>query len=261
MTQWIPTFGVHAWVALSFEERMRAAMGATGKCSVGPHTLGACLWILINFYQWHQALWWLVLILSPQMIITFINQQYWVKWYTVIQVISSHCINPSLKNSVQQINCEIIWNSCAIRLLYHSTAYNSLHIIWSAILCRLSKCYSIPSKGFSLHSTNDPSRMIEIIGFWNDAFYEPTPGHQLNILRQNAVSDLYIYLIINEILSPWTRCGPFHTTITGGLLVKWGILPSDCISQFPIMEIIYKYCKPRIKILLIHSSKTSDLNT
>ena len=35
--------------------------------------------------------------------------------------------------------------------------------------------------------------MVEIIGIRNYAFHDPMPGHQLNILWQNAVSDLYIF--------------------------------------------------------------------
>ena len=36
------------------------------------------------------------------------------------------------------------------------------------------------------------SRKVGIIDIKNDAFHEPIPGHQLNILWQNANSDLYI---------------------------------------------------------------------
>ena len=35
--------------------------------------------------------------------------------------------------------------------------------------------------------------MVEIIGIRNYAFHDPMPGHQLNILWQNAISDLYIF--------------------------------------------------------------------
>ena len=40
---------------------------------------------------------------------------------------------------------------------------------------------------------NDHSRMVEIIGFQNYAFHDPMPGHQLNTLWQNTVSDLYVF--------------------------------------------------------------------
>ena len=35
--------------------------------------------------------------------------------------------------------------------------------------------------------------MIKIIRIRNYALHDPMPDHQLNILRQNAVSDLYIF--------------------------------------------------------------------
>ena len=40
---------------------------------------------------------------------------------------------------------------------------------------------------------NDHSRMVELIGIRNSAFHEPIADHKLNILWQNAISDLYIF--------------------------------------------------------------------
>ena len=49
------------------------------------------------------------------------------------------------------------------------------------------------NKSQSWHFTNYHSRMVEIIGIRNYAFHDPMPGHQINILWQNAVSVLYIF--------------------------------------------------------------------
>ena len=43
----------------------------------------------------------------------------------------------------------------------------------------------------AMNFMNDPCRMVEIICIRKDAFHEPIPGQRLNILWQNAVSDLY----------------------------------------------------------------------
>ena len=72
-------------------------------------------------------------------------------------------------------------------------AHNTLCIIWRAILHRLSKCYSIHNKGQSWHLMHDPSCMSEIIGIRNDTIHETILDPQLNILWQNAFSDLYIF--------------------------------------------------------------------
>ena len=59
-----------------------------------------------------------------------------------------------------------------------------------------------------------PPRTVEIIGIRNDAFHEPIPSHQQNILWENVVSHLYIFehqqvniyvLVIDA--------AAFHTTI------------------------------------------------
>ena len=65
-----------------------------------------------------------------------------------------------------------------------------IHFILFEVQHRLSKFYIIHNKGQLQYLTNDHSCMVEIIGIWNYAFHEPIPGHQVNILWQNAVSDL-----------------------------------------------------------------------
>ena len=100
------------------------------------------------------------------------------------------------------------------------------------------------------HLTNDHSRMVEIIGIRNYApFHDPMPGHQLNILWQNAVSDLCLFhhqqvnISLGSILErfiPQSKVD--HSEIWS--FVKCGFLPSSCISQFANTEII---CKLRIE--------------
>ena len=60
------------------------------------------------------------------MIIIFKSQQYWVKWYGVVQVISRHEINPSLTKFVWKFDRKIIWNFYVIRPLYQASALNTL---------------------------------------------------------------------------------------------------------------------------------------
>ena len=118
---------------------------------------------------------------------------------------------------------------------------------------RLPKFYSVHNKSQSWHLTNDHSRMVEIIGILNYAFHEPMPGHQLNILWQNAVSDLHIFdhqrvdISLGSILERFIPQSwkVHHSEIWS--LVKCGFLPSSCISQFANMEIICKQCKLRIE--------------
>ena len=75
----------------------------------------------------------------------------------------------------------------------YSLALLITHFISFEVQRRLSKFYSTHNKSQSWHSTNDHSRMVEIIGIRNYAFHDPIPGHQLNIVWQNAVSDLHIF--------------------------------------------------------------------
>ena len=57
--------------------------------------------------------------------IIFKSQQYLFQWYRVIQVISSHYIELSLTNFVRKFDHEIIWNFCAIGLLYNTSAHKT----------------------------------------------------------------------------------------------------------------------------------------
>ena len=103
--------------------------------------------------------------------------------------------------------------------------------------------------------TNDPSRMVEIIGIRNDAFHELVPGHLPSILWQYAVSDLYIFDHQRDNISSGSMLlGAFHTARRPKVdhfaiwsFVKCGFLPFSCFSQFVIMEIIYSHCKLRIE--------------
>ena len=171
------------------------------------------------------------------MIIIFKSQHYWVQWCVVIQVISRHDINPSWTNFVRKFHRVITWNFCF--------AHNRFYIICSAILRRLSKYNSLHNKGQSWHLTNDHSHMVEIIGIRNHAFHESIPGHKLNILWQNAVSDLYIFghqwvnissgLMLEHLTWPSKM---INCDIWG--FVKCRFLSSSCVSHFVIMEIIHK---------------------
>ena len=126
------------------------------------------------------------------------------------------------------------------------------HFISFEVQRRLSKFYFVHNKSRSWHLPNDHSRMVEIIGTQNYAFHDSMPGHQLNILWQNAVSDLYIFdhqrvnislgLILERFI-PQSKVN--HSEIWS--FVKCRFLPSSCISQFANMEIICKQCKLRIK--------------
>ena len=131
----------------------------------------------------------------------------------------------------------------------YSLALLITHFISFEVQRRLSKIYSIHNKSQSWHLTNDHSRMVEIIGIRNYAFHEPMPGHQLNILWQNAVSDLHIFDhqrvdislgLIPERFIPQSKVD--HSEIWSR-----GFLLCSCISQFANMEIICKQCKLRIE--------------
>ena len=115
----------------------------------------------------------------------------------------------------------------------------------------LSKLYSIHNKIQSWHLTNDHSRMVEIIGIQNYAFTQCL-GHQLNILWQNAISDLYIFdhprvnIFLGSILEcfiPQSKVD--HSEIWS--FVKCGFLTSSCISQFANMAIM---CKLQIEDMI-----------
>ena len=119
---------------------------------------------------------------------------------------------------------------------------------------RLSKFYSIHNKSQSWHLTNDHPRMVESIGTRNYAFHNPMSGHQLNILWQNAVSDLYkfdhqrVNISLGSILERFiTQSKVDNSDIWS--FVKCRFLPPSCISQFANMEIICKLRKLRIEAM------------
>ena len=104
----------------------------------------------------------------------------------------------------------------------------------------------------SCYSTHDPSYMVEIIGIRYDAFHDH--GYRLNILWQNAVSDLDIFdhqrvnIFLGSMLERFTwRSKVDHSEIWS--FVRCVFLPSSCILRFIIMETIYRHCKQRIKDL------------
>ena len=83
-----------------------------------------------------------------------------------------------------------------------------------------------------------------VIDIRNYAFHEPIADHQLNILWQNLVSDLYIVdhqrvnISLGAMLESWTqRSNVDHSEIWS--FVKCGLLPSTFIAQFVNTDIIY----------------------
>ena len=169
--------------------------------------------------------------------------------------LSEHDINSNFSNFVRKINQEIIWNFCVIRLLHSVSAHNLIiHFIWfkelSYVDCQNGAQYTIKASQYILRI--NPLGVVEIIGFRNDAIHEPLPGHQLNFLWQNVVSDLYIFDHQRVNISLGSMLERFHTTINGGSLwdlklceMRVTVLPSSFISQVVIMDIIYKHCKLR----------------
>ena len=128
--------------------------------------------------------------------------------YHYIHVLIRHDINPSMINFARQFDRVIMSYFCIMRLLYQASVHNTFHVIWSAMLSRLSKCYPIQNNGQSSYWTSDPSPMVEIIDIHNDAFHEPIPAHQLNILWQMYFK-ICIYIwpsTCQQINFPWTRC-------------------------------------------------------
>ena len=138
--------------------------------------------------------------------------------------------------------------------LYQASAHDIFYIIWSAILRRSSEFIQ-----YTITVSHDILWMIRLSHgrnhwFWNDAFHEPILGHQLNILWQYAVSDLYIfgYQWVNISLGSILERFAWRSKVDNSeilIFVKCGFLPSSCISQFVIMEIIYKHCHLRIEDL------------
>ena len=90
------------------------------------------------------------------------------KWKILSSMI---CRYTSLTNFVRKFYREIIWNFCVTCLQNPAFAQNTFSIIFSAIIHRLLKSYSIFNKGQSWHSTNDPSHMVEIISIpWTNTW-------------------------------------------------------------------------------------------
>ena len=154
------------------------------------------------------------------MIIIFKSQQNWVQrcHYTGHQNMTS--------TQVSSILSEKNWPGNHMGLLPCKAAIpglcsqsdNTFYIIWRVILRRLPGCCSIYNKDQSIHFTNKPFRVAEIIGMQNDAIHEPIPGHQLNFLWQNAVSDVYIFDHQRAHISLGSMLVRFYTTIKVGSL-------------------------------------------
>ena len=119
----------------------------------------------------------------------------------IIQVLNSHYINPSLFNFDRKSDREIIWNFALYG--YYTIPLLIMYFKLFERQCRLSKYYSMHIKGQSWH-WRMITLMVVIIGIQNYAFHEPIPGHQLNILWQNAVSDLYIFHHQRVNISLWS---------------------------------------------------------
>ena len=155
-----------------------------------------------------------------------------------MQVISTHYINPSLVIFFWKFDREIIWKFCVLLGCY-SLALLMTHFISFEVQRRLS---FFP---YTIKASHDHSRMVEIIGIRNYALHDTKPGHQLNVLWQNVVSDLYMFdhqrvnISLGSILErfiPQSKVD--HSEIWS--FVKCGFLSSSCISQFANMEIICK---------------------
>ena len=151
-----------------------------------------------------------------QIIIIFKSQQYWFQRYVII-----HDINSNFSTFVRKNDQEIIWNFCVIRLLYLVSAHNlTIHFISfkesSYVDCQNGPQYTIKASQYILRI--NPLDVVEINGFRNDAIHEPLPGHQLNLLWQNAVSGLYIFDHQRVNISLGSMLERFHTTIKGGSL-------------------------------------------
>ena len=138
-----------------------------------------------------------------------------------------HDINPSFTNFVRKIDQEIIWNFGVIRLLNPVSAHNLIiHLIsfeeLSYVDCQNVAQYTIKTSQYI---------------FWINPIHEPIPGHQLFLLWQNAVSNLYIFdhqrvdISLDSMLEPSTRRSKVdHCEIWS--FVKCGFLSSSCISQW-----------------------------
>ena len=150
----IPTFGICARIVFSCFGGKN--VGATGEGSAGRHTqcnlcIGSNQFLLVTSS---------VIMTYPFTAddnhlqkSTFLS---WVLWYAVsmcsAEMISSQVWSIFIRN----FDREIIWKFCVIMLLYQASVYNTFCINWRAILCWLSKCYSILKNVQSWHVTSDP---------------------------------------------------------------------------------------------------------
>ena len=64
---------------------------------------------------------------------------------------------------------------------------------------------NIYHKDQSIHFTNKPSRVVEIIGIRKDAIHEPKPGHQLFFVCDKMLFQICTYLTINELIFHWAQ--------------------------------------------------------
>ena len=112
--------------------------------------------------------------------------------------------------SENQVDREIIWNFCVLRLLYYTRSLLIIHFTSFDVQRRLPKFYSIHNKGQSWHFMNGHSRMVEIIGIRNYALHQ---RHSMN--QYQAINWIFCdkmrfqtctYLTINELIFPWARC-------------------------------------------------------
>ena len=153
---------------------------------------------------------------------------------------------------------EIIWNFCVIRLLYQVSAHNLITHLISFEELSYVDCQNVAqifNKDQSIHFTNKPFRVVEIIGIRKDAIHEPRPDHQLGFffVCDKMLFQICTHLTINELIFHWAQCWSVSTRWSKvdhceiWSFVKCGFLPSSCISQFVIMEIIYRHYKLKIE--------------
>ena len=217
----------------ALEERMRAAMGATEERSAGRPP----------YPEWH-VYWFLSIQVLPDISSLAITCTYLftaddnhLQKSTILT--SVICRYTGHQQSLHQPKFDHFflkiwsWNHmgvCVIRLPYFISAHNTFYIIWSTTYIVKILFHT---QYQSWHLTNDHFCMVEIIGIQNYAFHDPMPGHQLNILWQNGVSDLYIFdhqwvnisfSSILERLMPQSKVD--HSEIWS--FVKCGFLPFSC---------------------------------
>ena len=168
-------------------------------------------------------------------------------------------INLSFTNFVRKIDQKSYRiNFCVIRLLYQVSAHNLITHLISFEELSYVDCQNVAqifNKDQSIHFTNKPFRVVEIIGIRKDAIHEPRPDHQLGFfcVCDKMLFQICTHLTINELIFHWAQCWSVSTRWSKvdhceiWSFVKCGFLPSSCISQFVIMEIIYRHYKLKIE--------------